>query len=670
MKLKILFAALSLIISLAAQPIAPRYNFNSLLEPQSKIINGAGQSPDAFYNYWNVMNENEKPAIFMTYVNLKDVESDWSVQLKNNLLSYGNNFIIPQIGLSMTEDGNPSAHYEDDVAAGLYDEQIENFISGLRTLAFPAYVRIGYEFNGTTWNGYEAESYKAAFARITNMIRASGLEAATVWCFAMDGVMNFMDFYPGDSSVDWWAIDIFSAEHFSNINSDKFLDSAYTHQKPVMIGETTPRYVGVLQGQVSWDSWFAPFFNFIHTKPSVKAFCYINWDWSLYPQWNNWGDARLEANSIVAGHFTSEMDSNQYLHSMTESDFRETFGIPDNTAPDVPQNFNANSSLFPPELSWNSVTDPSGLSHYKIFRNNQLYDYTLDIPYYDFNVAAGQSFHYKISVMDRAGNESQQSSELNVQIPSVINKALNGDFNNGKSFWKIFIYNQNAAADFEIDSSFTINGKYSAKVIVNQSSGTNWHIQLAQSFKIYNQRKYIIKFSAKASANKSIQYWIQQSESPYQILKSGNVNLNTTTQTIIDSFTVTQDDNVRLNFILGNSQLATVWIDDISLTEIFTGTTDINGETEIGLDEFNLSQNYPNPFNPSTKISWLSPVGGWQTLKVYDVLGNEVANLIDEFKSAGSYEVSFDATHLSSGVYFYKLQAGSFSATKKLILMK
>jgi hypothetical protein len=87
-------------------------------------------------------------------------------------------------------------------------------------------------------------------------------------------------------------------------------------------------------------------------------------------------------------------------------------------------------------------------------------------------------------------------------------------------------------------------------------------------------------------------------------------------------------------------------------------------------DNFQLFQNYPNPFNPSTKISWQSPVGSWQTLKVYDILGNEVATLVDEYKPAGKYEVEFNAAELSSGVYFYTLQAGSFTNTKKLILMK
>jgi hypothetical protein len=85
---------------------------------------------------------------------------------------------------------------------------------------------------------------------------------------------------------------------------------------------------------------------------------------------------------------------------------------------------------------------------------------------------------------------------------------------------------------------------------------------------------------------------------------------------------------------------------------------------------FALEQNYPNPFNPSTKISWQSPVSSWQTLKVYDILGNEVATLVDEYKPAGTYEVEFDAAGLSSGIYLSRLQTGSFVETKKMILLK
>jgi len=87
-------------------------------------------------------------------------------------------------------------------------------------------------------------------------------------------------------------------------------------------------------------------------------------------------------------------------------------------------------------------------------------------------------------------------------------------------------------------------------------------------------------------------------------------------------------------------------------------------------NKFQLYDNFPNPFNHITKISWRSPVSGWQTLKIYNVLGNEIATLVNDVKPAGSYETIFDATHLSSGTYFYKLIAGDYVETKKMVLMK
>jgi hypothetical protein len=93
-------------------------------------------------------------------------------------------------------------------------------------------------------------------------------------------------------------------------------------------------------------------------------------------------------------------------------------------------------------------------------------------------------------------------------------------------------------------------------------------------------------------------------------------------------------------------------------------------EAEIALSVFSLEQNYPNPFNPSTIISWQSPVSSYQTLKVFDILGNEVATLVDEFKPAGKYEVEFDASEIPSGVYFYQLKTENFIETKKMILLR
>ena len=105
-------------------------------------------------------------------------------------------------------------------------------------------------------------------------------------------------------------------------------------------------------------------------------------------------------------------------------------------------------------------------------------------------------------------------------------------------------------------------------------------------------------------------------------------------------------------------------------TIVYGNITDIVENLIIQPKEFLLQQNYPNPFNPSTKISWQSPVSGWQRITVYDVLGNKVATLVDEYRNAGNYEVEFNASNLPSGVYFYQLQAGDYLETKKMILLK
>jgi hypothetical protein len=111
------------------------------------------------------------------------------------------------------------------------------------------------------------------------------------------------------------------------------------------------------------------------------------------------------------------------------------------------------------------------------------------------------------------------------------------------------------------------------------------------------------------------------------------------------------------------------------------GYSDYSNESSVlvGIDaeeklpsNFNLSQNYPNPFNPSTVISYQLPMDGNVTLKVYDMLGNEIATLVNQFQRAGSYNYQFSINNLqlSSGVYYYRLQSGNFIQTKKFILMK
>ena len=94
-----------------------------------------------------------------------------------------------------------------------------------------------------------------------------------------------------------------------------------------------------------------------------------------------------------------------------------------------------------------------------------------------------------------------------------------------------------------------------------------------------------------------------------------------------------------------------------------------DGETGVPLT-YDLSQNYPNPFNPSTLIRFTIPERSLVSLKVYDVIGREVASLVDEERAPGVYEVRFDAKGLSTGAYFYRLIAGSYVRLRKLLILK
>lgn len=140
---------------------------------------------------------------------------------------------------------------------------------------------------------------------------------------------------------------------------------------------------------------------------------------------------------------------------------------------------------------------------------------------------------------------------------------------------------------------------------------------------------------------------------------------DSTTRTFIGTSTTTGNYYIKVTA----TDTANAKVSCIFNLKIDNPVTDINDDKQ-SLNDFQLYQNYPNPFNPSTKISWQSSLSSWQTLKVYDFLGKEVATLVDEFKPAGNYETEFNASNISSGIYFYVLKTNNFCDQKKMIVIK
>ena len=144
------------------------------------------------------------------------------------------------------------------------------------------------------------------------------------------------------------------------------------------------------------------------------------------------------------------------------------------------------------------------------------------------------------------------------------------------------------------------------------------------------------------------------------------------------SWTPTEDDpapgrGMRVPYTLGvtdragNSYSYTGYSVTLTRELIVTGAASQTGNAPAG---YSLSHNYPNPFNPSTTIKFELPKSSVVRLSVYDILGREVAVLVNERREAGVYEVKFDGSNLASGVYFYRLTAGDFVSTKRMLVLR
>jgi hypothetical protein len=152
------------------------------------------------------------------------------------------------------------------------------------------------------------------------------------------------------------------------------------------------------------------------------------------------------------------------------------------------------------------------------------------------------------------------------------------------------------------------------------------------------------------------------------VLSSHSYSLDTSISNYYHSITFDRLGNIILN---GVSKYDSLYMQLYKLVIMKLSQTVLNINTFTNIpDNFSLSQNYPNPFNPSTNIKYQITDNKFVTLKVYDILGKEVATLVNEKQNAGTYEATFDGSKLTSGIYFYKLTCEDFSETKKMLMIK
>jgi len=293
-----------------SQDFAPRVNFERRLEPENSVITGAGQDFVGFADYVKALDDpGLHPVIFMEYAGLYE---DWEARFKpwkkliEQLREEKGEAPVLQLGLYLV--GNLERFNAD-----ASDAELERIASSLESLNAPIYLRIGYEPNGS-WNGYPPAEYIPAFRRISTYLRDRLPNIAVVWCIVAreGGLPAAMKWYPGDDVVDWWGIDLFSVSDIFHPETRDFLVEAENRRFPVMIGESTPRYVGVTPAEEAWDRWFEPFFALVRQQPTIKAICYINWNWPVWSKklnqdWERWGDARIETSPELLPKLREEL---------------------------------------------------------------------------------------------------------------------------------------------------------------------------------------------------------------------------------------------------------------------------------------------------------------------------------------------------------------------------
>lgn len=298
---------------------ANRVFYGHLLEPANLVLHGAGQSDTVSFEAYSKAVSPARPLLMMRYADLHDDLPRFFARMKADLQTT-EDYLIPQIGISMNE-GSGARHYEEAVAAGKHDAALEQLCTGIQSLDRPVFVRPGYEFNGP-WNGYIATSYIAAFRHISDVLhRCQPRKAALVWNWSADAEVDMQKggapqayasarwrmFYPGDEFVDWWAINLFTPRSLTIAATREFLDEAERRHFPVMVAESTLRGASIHHPQAAIDQWFTPYFNLVRSAPAIKAFCYIDWDWRIYPQWADWGDSRIESDPTVLEFYRSQV---------------------------------------------------------------------------------------------------------------------------------------------------------------------------------------------------------------------------------------------------------------------------------------------------------------------------------------------------------------------------
>lgn len=713
-KLKILLNLLIIIlICNVTGAMKERKNYGALLELEGKIWHGAGQAGttgfDGFENYWNIAPKNQRPNLFMDYYDTWNMNEKWSHELKQELLRYHRQgyYVVAQFGINIF-------YLWKQYIDGSQDDELDNLVKGLKYLAIPCFIRVGYEWNNypkEPWllPEYTSEQLIQVFKKICGKIKEANLEMALVWNMSLSGWLandrNMMDYWPGKEYMDWMGFNAFGSDiaggaHAVTIAMCRNADSLGL---PVMIGEASPNAVNSPSNHANWNVFFEPHFFMLNEQPSIKQMCYINWDWDgqdmvggngLFP----WGDSRLQNPGSVKNKWFQEMADKKFLHACSEKETRSYFGYNDDQAP--------NSVKIKRDgkyIVWDAVNDngEAGMAHYTIYKDGKLWDYIIDPKYPVRDLYNGDHANVEVTAMDRAGNESGKSNKLKVDLDKTYELLWDGGFNYPATSvavdWRWMGTMDGGAKtppdDIYIDTTGKITGKYSCWFPTAQEqvgdnynwwrhkpkdNAKDWMVQLFQCFQVQANEKYTIRFKAVAEEPRTIKVAFMdhhfnpdhkfipsngtgypswgEGEGQWQYYKTWTADITTEVKSFEFEHTVKETECARLSLMFGTVEPTQMWFDDMS---VIAGTG-----PNPAIDNIFLQNNKLLDFSILTRknqkyarINYTLPQKSDVTITVYNSKGRLINSRVHKIQSQGTHNELWNLSRTPSGVYYVKIKA-------------
>ena len=288
------------------------------------------------------------------------------------------------------------------------------------------------------------------------------------------------------------------------------------------------------------------------------------------------------------------------------------------------------------------------------------------------NLKNNSRYYFNVCAVDLNGNHSQFSDIIRTYVNySDVGENLleNGDFSDGSNHWD-FLARDEARAQGSVT-----NGEFYVRI--TEGGSEFWKVQLIQeNIPIIRGRKYLFEFEARATANKAIEPRVAMNGGDWtNYARTNPIVITRQKKHYTFEFEMNDPTDYQARVVLncGKSN-SDAYFDNVGVTEIIPATV-VTQEQTLPLD-FQLHQNYPNPFNPTTTIRYVVPELCYVRLTVYNIQGEMVAELVNLPHDPGLHQIVFEATNMSSGLYFYKINAHSvknnanYQAVRKMMIVK